>query len=94
MALDPTDPNLEWAILGRQVQLLFAEPIGQYLVARSKADREDAAAELMRVDPTDARAVAAAQTKARVASTALTWLIEAVKAGEQAAEILDGESDG
>lgn len=73
---------------GLDVERFMGSTVGRYLQRRANEDREAALEALATVDAEDAKAVRALQNQVAVAEKVLTWLGEAVTAGEQAEELL------
>lgn len=91
MALDPDDPKVRWAVFGRKVEYFLSSEIGEHIVARAKAESEEAMAEFKEADPFDGPAMAKIQARAKLADTVIGWLAEAIRAGESATEQLQIE---
>jgi hypothetical protein len=86
------DPKLEQAVFGEEVRrFLQNDRIGRYIVAKAAEQVESSLLELKDMDPEDARAIRAIQTKIRVAESVVGWLAEAIDNGERARQILEGE---
>lgn len=86
------DPKVEEAILGREAEVFIEEhPIGQYLIDRAKADLARAQEALLEIDPSDAKAIFAAQLDARVANRVRGWIAEAIENGRQARALIREE---
>lgn len=92
--LNPEDPLVRWATFGRQVEDFLDSPIGQHLLAKARNDSQDAADKLKLADPEDAKAVRALQNQARIADSILTWLGDAIHAGQSALDALKEGHDG
>lgn len=88
MALDPDSYLVRWATFGKQVEHFLQTDIGSYMVKRAKEESEEALEELKAVDPFDGPKVAACQMKVKVADAVITWLGDAIAAGESAIEQL------
>lgn len=69
---------------GMDVEQFGKSPIGVYLIERANRDAEAATNELKTVDPENPKAIRDLQNKARTAELFLSWLGEAVSAGENA----------
>ncbi len=91
MLLDPDDPKVRWATFGKQVELFLQGDIGSYLVKRARTEMDEAYEDFKVVDPLDTQKVAAVQRKALIADKVISWLGEAIAAGEDAVEQLKHE---
>ena len=72
------------AATGEAAKLFIQSALGRHLTARAALEVEDALAELVDAPATDALAIAALQTRIKVASQAIAWLAEAMTEGENA----------
>jgi hypothetical protein len=91
--LDPDDPLVRWAVLGRQVELLLGSDIGSQIVKRAKTEYDEAMGQLLESDAFDGKTIAALQLKARVASSVLDWFADLIHSGETATEQLKHEQE-
>lgn len=82
---------MRWATFGKQVEHFLQTDIGSYMVKRAKSESDAALEQLKDVDPFDAPKVAACQFKVKVADAVITWLGDAIAAGESAVEQLKSE---
>ena len=83
---------MEDATLGEQIKLFMQGDIGRYIIERAKADADEALSELANVDPEDPKAIREAQMKLRVVERVLSWLQDAITAGNNAMRELHEES--
>lgn len=89
---DLPDPKMEQAVFGEEVRRFLVEDrIGRYITAKAAEEVMNGLEQLKDVDPDDARAIRAIQTKIRVAESVVSWLAEAVDNGERAQQILEDE---
>ena len=93
MSLDPEDPKVRWATFGKQVEYFLQSEIGSYLVKRAKDESEEAFETFKTADPFDGAKIAGLQAKARTADAVMTWLGDAIAAGESATEQLKQEME-
>lgn len=85
VVIDPLIRELmESAATGEAAKLFIQSALGRHLTARAAIEVEDALAELVDAPATDALAIAALQTRIKVASQAIAWLAEAMTEGENA----------
>ncbi len=92
MPLDANDPHVQDAVFGRQVELFLEQhDVGRYIAEETAKEIESATAELREVDPTDAKAVMKAQFRLRVAEAIVGWLADAIKRGQIAQQVIEGE---
>lgn len=70
--------------LGMDAQAFLKSELGRYLLQRSDQDVVEGLRDLRAADPTDTRAVIAAQTKCDVAERWLKWFIDAINTGKNA----------
>ena len=88
------DVRLEEAILGRDVErFLDDDPIGKYIAERARDESAEAQAELLTVDPTNARAIADLQFKGQLPLLIMGWLGAAIENGRAQAKLLQQEKD-
>lgn len=92
--LDPSDPRVDWAKFGYQVEDFLKGPVGDYLIKKAQEQSEQAVEKLKVVSPEDISAVRALQNEIQVAESIIRWLGEAVHAGQMALEHLKEEYDG
>ena len=85
--------TVQLAARGVEAQAWLNSPVGRYVVERSIQQVEEAQAQLLEVDPTDAKAVAALQRAATTARDAVQWIIDAVQDGEAAYKALIDQDD-
>lgn len=92
--LDPTDPRVDWASFGCQVEDFLKGPIGDYLIKKAQEQSAQAIEKLKVVSPEDPNAVRTLQNEIQVAESIVRWLGEAVHVGQMALEHLKEEYDG
>lgn len=91
----PLDPKWETAVFGREVtSFIEQDRIGQYLIDQARQDLEAAQVQLLEVDPSDAKKIAALQLDARVANRVRGWLAQAIQNGKDAEILIQAERDG
>ena len=83
---------LESAATGEAAKMFLRSDLGGYLIDRATEEIEDATADLIDVAPSDALAIAALQTRIKVARQAITWLSEAIQEGDNAQKQLHEDS--
>jgi len=89
------DQKIEQAIFGREVaDFIEHDRIGRYLIEKAKEDIQEAATELLTVDPSDISKVRLIQNKAAVANAVRNWLGQAVQDGRNAELLLQEQRDG
>ena len=86
--LDPDDPVVRSATLGRVVEDFMDGPIGTLLEEKAKAEELDAVTKLITVDPEDPKEIRRLQNQALVAGKILEWLAETVQQGHMALDKL------
>lgn len=91
MALDPSDPRVEAAVLGRETELFLNTPLGGYLIRRTESEIQSGVERLKYADPEDAPRIRQLQSDIRRAESFQNWLAEAVQAGNQAIASIEGE---
>lgn len=95
--LDPEQPTVQAAVLGRLVEEFLTSDVGDYLLHRAKT-QEDAATEgllaLCFAGAPDPRALEQYTLQIRCARMFQQWLGEAVSSGMQALELIKEEGDG
>lgn len=89
--LDPDDPVVRSATLGKVVEDFMDGPIGKLIVDRAKEEELDAVTKLVKVDAEDPKEIRRLQNQALVAGKILEWLAEAVQSGHMALEKLKDE---
>jgi len=78
------------AILGKDAEEFFNSQIGRFVLARAMEEVEDAREELEKPDTEDDPVkVKALLRKIRSAKDAISWLNEAIRAGNTAVQILE-----
>jgi hypothetical protein len=88
MPLQASDPVVEAAIFGKEVEQWLDTRIGAYLVRKAQDEASKALEALAEVDPEDAKAIRALQNKVQVSDSIIGWLGEAVRMGIQATDQL------
>lgn len=81
---DPRDALMAEARLGNELEVARDTVLYRYLAERAKAVEAEAIQALKAVDPTDAKAVAAAQVQAGIADAVIGWVEEQIERGQEA----------
>jgi hypothetical protein len=96
MPLNLSDPLVETAVFGRQVEDFLESPIGDYLVQCARNEIEQAARdltiEMKKPGPVDPAVVERCQRRIQIAEAVRNWLGYAVEAGIVALEQIVEES--
>jgi hypothetical protein len=92
--LDPEDPRVRWATFGRQVEDFLDGPIGSHLLAKARAQSQEAVEKLKVADPEDVKTIRALQNQALVADSIMGWLGDVIHEGQGALEALKEDQDG
>jgi len=91
--LDPLMKQLmEQAAIGEAADEFMRSGLGEYLIKRATDEADSAMMELVDVDPTSPAKVAELQFRIKVATTAISWLNEAVAEGRNALRQIHDES--
>lgn len=75
--------------MGREARQFMASELGQYLLGCADQEAAEAAEELTRVDPTDAKLIQSLQNRHWRGMSFRKWIEELIVAGQQAEEVLD-----
>lgn len=89
MPLDPSDPTVEAAVFGKEVEHFLTSNIGSYLLQCAMDEKEDAVNALMKTSAADTEAIRQIQLKIAVCQKITKWLANAVNSGIQAAQYLE-----
>jgi len=81
------------AVLGEDAQVFWKSDLGQWVIARSLKESEDATNKLRQADPEDAKVIRDLQNDIKNAEQALIWIDEAIRNGKQAIQELEGVED-
>lgn len=92
MPLNPSDPVVEAAVFGQEVENFLNTRIGAYLLRKAQDQASEAIEELAVVDAEDPKAIRKLQNKISVSDQFIGWLREAIMMGEQATDALREES--
>ena len=93
VVVDPLIRELmESAALGEAARLFIQSELGGHLTKKAADEVEQALAELVDVDPNDAKAVGAIQLRIKIAKQAVVWLTDTMSEGQNAMRQLDEES--
>lgn len=92
--LDPDDPNVRQATLGRIVEDFLATPVGAYIEDKARREEIEALEALRTVDAEDPKLVRQFQNQALVAGKIIEWLATAIHEGEMSLQTLKDEYDG
>jgi hypothetical protein len=90
--LNPSDPVVEAAVFGQEVENFLNTRIGAYLLRKAQDQASEAIEELAVVDAEDPKAIRKLQNKISVSDQFIGWLREAIMMGEQATDALREES--
>lgn len=83
--IDPLVRELmESAATGEAAKLFLNSEFGRGITARAVEEVEEAYADFVEADPNDAKLIAYIQRRIKVPIRAITWLTEAVDAGDYA----------
>jgi len=97
MDQDQDDPakneQIETAVFGKQVEMFWDGQIGQYLLAYTLQEYNDALEEFKKCDPHDSVKIANVQNRMWRAESFRDWLSRAIDAGIQATQVLEGHFD-
>lgn len=94
--LNPEDPAVRAAVLGKQIEEFINNDIGRYLTKRSDEEVQECLHKLKNINPLTpegARAIAGLQFQIRVAERVIHWLAEAIHEGHQAMNVLEDKHD-
>ena len=75
--------------LGEEARRFVESNLGKSVEARAQAEMFAAIQELIEADPFDPKAIAALQARYNVAAAALSWIVQAIGAGQAASDALD-----
>ncbi len=81
------------AVLGEDAQVFWKSELGQWVIARSLKESEDATNKLKQADPEDVKVIRDLQNNIKNAEQALIWINEAIRIGKQAIQELEGVED-
>jgi len=84
--IDPDDPKVRWAVLGRQAEDFLKSDVGDYLLKQARIEETDALEALRTVSPWRRRRIQQLQNKAKVAGDVQAWLADMITAGHAAME--------
>ena len=91
--LDPiVNQLMEQAATGEAAKAFLQSGLGSYITQRANDEADDAMAALIEADPANPTVIASLQMKIRVATQAVTWLVEAISEGDNAMRQLHEES--
>jgi hypothetical protein len=83
--ISPEDRELQRrAEIGDKLEAFLGTAAGRHLTEQAQADIDSAFTDFLAADPSDEKAVAAAQRKALVAEAALAYIRDAIVAGDNA----------
>lgn len=92
--LDPDDPLVRMATLGRIVEDFMAGPIGTLLQEKATAEEYEALEKLRTVDPEDPAMIRKYQNQALVAGKVMEWLQDTIHQGQMCLDKLKEDIDG
>lgn len=93
MPLDPEDPDVRVAVLGKLVEDFLKSDIGDYLIKQSDYKVNHAVKELKSVSPWRRNRIKHLQNEIRIGEDFQNWLAEAYAAGKQAMNNLEGKDE-
>lgn len=88
---DDTQERLKVVALGIEAERFLESDLGRYLVARAEGEREEAIAELVKVDPHDSREVQRLQNAIAVVDMVQQWIADAITSGQATERALVAE---
>lgn len=92
MVYDISDPTVQSAVLGRQVEDFLESDIGKYLVGRADAESNEALEELKRVSWWRTRRIKWLQNRIYTTERIQEWLGNAISEGIHSLRVIeDGE---
>lgn len=80
---------MDSAATGLAAKEFISSQFGKHIVNRASIEVDDALAEFIEADPTNAKSIASIQNRIHVAQSAIQWLMEAITEGENAMRELD-----
>ena len=86
--MKPSDPTVEEAVFGKQVQLWLQGDIGSYVLRLAQEQSKAAVEELKAVDPHQPEIIMKIQMRIQVAESIIDWLADAMIRGIQAQKVL------
>ena len=85
VVIDPMIKELmESAAIGEAAKMFLQSELGGHIARRAAEEVEAATARLIEADPVDIRLIARLQTEIKVAKQGITWLVDAMTAGDHA----------
>ena len=81
---DHRDALMADARLGNELEVARDTALYRFLAERARDEEAEALRTLKAVDPTDAKAVAAAQVRAGIADAVVGWIDEQIERGQKA----------
>ena len=91
--MKPSDPTVEEAVFGQQVQQWLQGDIGSYVLRLAQEQSKAAVEELKTVDPHQPEIIMKIQMRIQVAESIIDWLADAMIRGIQAQKVLDGDEE-
>lgn len=92
MKIDPTDPKVQWAVMGERAKQFLKSDIGDYLLQRAQREESEALEQLKTVAPWNKRKILRLQNDIRVVQMFTGWMAEAIETGNAALEQLREEA--
>ena len=89
--IDMSDPRVNWAQFGKQVEMWLDTDVGRYLVKRANDEINEAVEAMKRTNPQDVKLMIEVQNRVKVAESVLGWLGDAIQEGHSALESLKDE---
>jgi hypothetical protein len=89
--IDPDDPLLKWAVLGRMCEEFIGSDVGQFLLSRAQREAFESIETLKSCPATDYTTIIEARATLRRAENFEAWLREAIEQGMQATQQLESE---
>lgn len=80
------------AVFGKIVENFLSSEIGDYLLGHARTEEEEATALLVRTSPWRRRRIQQLQNQVWRAQQFQVWLADAIVAGQQATNLLEGEA--
>lgn len=88
MQLNPSDPTVEAAVFGAEVEQFLDSNVGKYLLQCATDEANSAMESLATVDAEDAKRIREIQNRIKVADLVVTWLRQAIVTGDVAQQKL------
>lgn len=89
--LDPADPLVKDAVLGKQVEDFVASDVGQYLISRIDCEVDEAVELLKKTYSWRTRRIRDLQNHIFRLESIKTWLVQAIATGHDALRMIEDE---